>query len=264
MRMESERRHQETLAMVQETAHERIDFNLNHVSNLIPKSLALSAYPDCPSVHERLQQGPCFRSSPAAPRGWLLVQGKTNSPTVCTHFEYPRTCIDPPDFSEISDLMRFKSQHGPGGEFDPTWSVTYLFGLRTSTDTPNRQGPTGRDCPIPSSEAPIPAPEVMEVSPDPHILPAEEVPVAKPATAWRTNQKRKLTKRGGQGGATPRDTVVEYAEQVAPETVLPMPIPTPMPISVHPTSVSGAKDSWASWDRESESNRTKNPLEAPF
>lgn len=155
--------------------------------------------------------------------------------------------------------MRFKSQHGPGGEFDPTWSVTHLFDIRTSTDTPHRQGPTGRDCPIPSSEAPIPAPDVVEVSPDPHILPAEEVPIAKPATAWRTNQKRKLTKRG-QGGATPRDTVVEYAEQVAPETVLPI----PMPISVHPTSVSGAKDSWASWDRESESNRTRYLLDAAF
>lgn len=86
--MEADRRHQETLATVQETAHERIDFNLNHVSNLIPKSLALSADPDRLSVHERLQQGACVRSASAAPRGWLLVQGKTDSPTVCTHPKY--------------------------------------------------------------------------------------------------------------------------------------------------------------------------------
>lgn len=118
----------------------------------------------------------------------------------------------------------------------------------TTTNTPNRQGPSARDCPIPVSEAPIPAPDVVEVSLDPRILPAEEVPVAKPSMAWRTKEKRKLTKRG-PGAATPRDTVVDYAEQVAPETLLPMPVP----ISVHPTSVSGAKDSWASWDRESES-----------
>ncbi|KAG8896639.1 hypothetical protein FRC00_005624, partial [Tulasnella sp. 408] len=159
MRMEADRRHQETLAMVQETAHERIDFNLNHYMNDFSKALASE-------VRLLLREVGCL-------------------------YKEKRTLQH-----EISDLMRFKSQHGPGGEFDPTW----------------------------------------------------------------TNQKRKLTKRGA-GGATPRDTVVEYAEQVAPETVLPMPIPTPMPISVHPTSVSGAKDSWASWDRET--RQQPSPLGTP-
>ncbi|KAG9015911.1 hypothetical protein FRB90_004221 [Tulasnella sp. 427] len=134
--------------------------------------------------------------------------------------------------------MDFKAKHSQGGEYDFSW-----------------QGPTGRDCPIPT-EVPIPAPG-LEVL-DGHILPAEEIPVAKPATAWRTNQKRKLTK-GGRGGATPRDTVIEYAEQVLPEVTLP--IPTPVPISVHPTAVSGAKDSWASWDRET--RQQPSPLGTP-
>ncbi|KAG8907077.1 hypothetical protein FRC01_007825, partial [Tulasnella sp. 417] len=221
MRMEADRRHQETLDMVQATAHERIDFNLNHYMNDFSKALASE-------VRLLLREVGCL-------------------------YKEKRTLQH-----EISDLMRFKSQHGPGGEFDPNWSVTTLFEPRTSTDTSNRQGPSGRDCPIPVSEAPIPAPEVVEVSPDPHILPAEEIAVAKPASAWRSNQKRKLTKRG-PGGATPRDTVAEYAEQVIPETILPM--PSPRPISIHPTAVSGAKDSWASWDRET--RQQPSPLGTP-
>lgn len=75
----------------------------------------------------------------------------------------------------------------------------------------------------------VPVPEVVQVDDaDSHIYPAEEVPMVKPA--WRSQQKKKLTKRHPQQ----RDSVLPHAEEVAP----PMPVGSP-----HPTS-------WASWKRE--------------
>lgn len=73
MRTEADRRHQETLEMVQATAHERIDFNLNHVSILILAHLKLLANFGGFLVYERLQQGSSIRSAPASPRSRLSL-----------------------------------------------------------------------------------------------------------------------------------------------------------------------------------------------
>ncbi|KAG8904985.1 hypothetical protein FRB99_000899 [Tulasnella sp. 403] len=90
---------------------------------------------------------------------------------------------------EIGCLLCMKAKYGPGGEFDPDWVP-----------------PTGSaDCAHAHAGAPQ-ASHPVEITPDvvdldPHILPAEETPMVKPA--WKNIQKKKMTTKRQEA----RDTV---------------------------------------------------------
>lgn len=99
-------------------------------------------------------------------------------------------------------LLCLKSKYGPGGEYEPDWSVVITLAILLHTHVPHRKPPGGGGCPDGNGGPHVP--------PDTAILVSAEEP-AKPA--WRNVRERRKSRRqrereeaAAEVGAPPPDS----------------------------------------------------------
>lgn len=236
MRADCERRHQETLAAVRSMAAEQVPFN-------VQKVMLICIEARCEADHCRVSTSTTsarhFHRKFAYYSKKLVHsekrRGRFSSASFYFHFRLLPTYPPQRNWLPVMHEGQIRTRWRVRPELvSPTEGPA---SLGTDYNDVNRVPPTGvgagASCdhahgsaqPMSRPATAAPQPDVVEV--DPHILPAQEVPMVKPA--WRTMQKRKLSKQHRQA-----ESIYSAGGEIQPAEVLD---------GGHPTS-------WASWRRE--------------